>query len=192
MESEDIIKQFYCIHNDVLFIKTKENQGNWKLVVPTSIENKLIKDYHVRYGHMGALKIVKALEERIFIKSITRKVIRNIRTCTICQMAKSNNERKDGIMIPITSNNKLEKVFLDICGPFPRSGGRHKFKIIVILFDHYTKYTKLYAINRATTKKILDIIINKYIPEIGKPSTITVSYTHLDVYKRQVLLSLHS
>ena len=27
-------------------------------------------------------------------------------------------------------------------------------------------------LNRATTKKILDIIKNKYIPEIGKPSTI--------------------
>ena len=51
-------------------------------------------------------------------------------------MVKTNNERKrkDGMMIPITSNKKLEKVFLDICGPFP-----------------------------------------------------PVSYTHLDVYKRQSL-----
>ena len=71
-------------------------------------------------------------------------------------MVKTNNERKDGMMIPITSNNKLEKVFLDICGPFPRSGGRHRCKSIVILFDHYTK---------------------------------SVSYTHLDVYKRQILYS---
>ena len=69
-------------------------------------------------------------------------------------MVKTNNERKDGMMIPITSHTKLEKVFLDICGPFPRSGGRRRFKFIVILLDHDTKYTKLYAINRATTKKI--------------------------------------
>ena len=94
---------------------------------------------------MGTLKMVKALEEELFIKSITRKVNKNIKTCTICQMVKTNNERKDGMMIPITSNIKLEKVFLDICGPFPRSGGRHRFKFIVILLDHYTKYTKFYA-----------------------------------------------
>ena len=53
LESEKIINNFYCIHKDILFIKTKKNQGTWKLVVPNSLENKIIKDYHVRYGHMG-------------------------------------------------------------------------------------------------------------------------------------------
>ena len=101
---------------------------------------------------------------------------KNIKTCTLCQMVKTNNERKDGTMIPITSSAKLEKVFLDICGPFPRSGGRHGYKFIVIILDHYTKYTKLYAINRATTKKRLDIIKNKYMPEIGKPYMIITDH----------------
>ena len=71
---------------------------------------------------MGTLKMVKALEEEMFIKGITKQVNKNIKTCTICQMVKPNNEKKEGTMIPITSNTKLEKVFLDICGPFPRSG----------------------------------------------------------------------
>ena len=80
------------------------------------------------------------------------------------------------IMIPIISNQKLEKVFLDICGPFPRSGGRHRFRFIVIIFDHFTKYTKLYSINRATTKKIIEIIITKFIPELGKPMAIITDH----------------
>ena len=122
----------------------------WKLVVPKSLEIKIIKDYHVRYGHMGTLKIVKAWRRKSF-KNITRKVnhAQHIKICTICQMVKTSNEKKEGTMIPIISNTKLEKVFLDICGPFPRSGGRHKYKFIVIILD-------------------------------------PVSYTHLDVYKRQV------
>ena len=112
-------------------------------------------------------------------------------------------------MIPITSSSKLEKVFVDTCGPFPRSGGRHQYKFIIIIFDHYTKFIKLYPINHATTQKILGVIIQHYIPELGTPKSIitdhrtefkgrrwkdtlidngvkTVSYTHLDVYKRQV------
>ena len=60
--------------------------------------------------------------------------------------------------MPITSSNRLEKVFVDICGPFLRSGGRHQYKYFIILFDHYTRFTKLYPINRATTKKILNIV----------------------------------
>ena len=80
--------------------------------------------------------------------------------------------QKEGIMIPITSNAKLEKVFLDICGPFPRSGGRHRYKYLIIIMDHYTKYIKLYLVNRATTTKVLAVITELYVPEIGKPSSI--------------------
>ena len=35
---------------------------------------------------------------------------------------KKDNEKTEGQMIPITSQAKLEKVFLDICGPFPAVG----------------------------------------------------------------------
>ena len=112
-------------------------------------------DYHIRYGHMGALKVIKALEEHVYFKDINRRVRNYIKNCHICQLVKCNNDRKEGLMIPITSSNKLEKVFVDICGTFPCSGGRRKYKFIVIVFDHYTKFTKLYPINRATTRRLL-------------------------------------
>ena len=99
-----------------------------------------------------------------------------IQKCHICQMVKCNNSKKEGMMIPIISSQKLEKVFLDICGPFPRSGGRHRFRFIVIMFDHFTKYTKLYSINRATTNKIIEIILTKFIPEVGKPMAIITDH----------------
>ena len=44
------------------------------------------------------------------------------------------------------------------------------------MFDHYTKFTKLYAINRATTNKILDIVISRYIPEVGKPQSVITDH----------------
>ena len=84
-------------------------------------EKDLILDYHERYGHMGALKVVKALQEHVYIKDANRKVRKCIKQCHICQLVKVNNERKEGTMIPITTSCKLEKVFVDICGPFPVS-----------------------------------------------------------------------
>ena len=120
--------------------------------------------------------MVRALEEHLYIKDINRRVRNYIRSCHICQLVKCTNARKDGLMIPITSSNKLEKVFVDICGPFPRSGGRRQYKYLIIIFDHYTKFTKLYPINRATTSKILNIIIQSYIPEVGCPKTIITDH----------------
>ena len=80
------------------------------------------------------------------------------------------------MMIPITSQKKLEKIFLDICGPFPRSGGRHRYKYIIIMMDHFTKFIKLYPVNRATTLKVLGVITNQYLPEVGKPISIITDH----------------
>ena len=125
---------------------------------------------------MGALKVIKALEESCHIKNINRKVRMYIRGCHICQLVKSNNEKKEGQMIPITSQAKLEKVFLDICGPFPRSGGRHRYKYLIIVMDHFTKFIKLHPANRATTNKILGILTDQYFPNIGKPVSIITDH----------------
>ena len=166
-QQDERITSFYCLHETLLFVKTSNNQRSWKLVIPKAMEKELILDYHIRYGHMGSLKVMKALEEHTYIKNINRRVRDYIRQCHICQLVKCNNDRKEGIMQPITSTSKLESVFLDICGPLPRSGGRRQYKFIIIIFDHYSKFTKLYPINRSTTKELLHVVTQQYIPEIG-------------------------
>ena len=139
--------KFFCVYEEILFIRPTIKDHVWKMYVPAATEVALIQDYHERYGHMGSLKVIKALSEHCYVKAINKRVREIVKTCNICQLVKVNNEKRMGAMITIKSNKKLEKTFLDICGPFPRSGGRHKYKYI-ILFDHYTKYTKLYAISR--------------------------------------------
>ena len=170
------INQYYCTHNQVVFTRHNKGDERWKVVIPKALEKDLTIDYHIRYGHMGAVKVIKALQEHVHFKNMSKKVRKYIQSCNICQLAKYSNEKREGVMIPITSTARLEKVFLDICGPFPRSGGRHQYKYIIIIFDHYTKYTKLYPLNRATTSKILEIVMNKYIPEVGKPSMIITDH----------------
>lgn len=176
MKNDETIVKYYSTHEDVLFIRPNDQLNQWKIVVPKSMEEALIVDYHIRYGHMGTLKVAKALTEHFFIKNLPKKVNKEIRTCHLCQLTKISNEVHEGKMIPITSKYKLEKIFLDICGPFPRSGGRHRYKFIVIILDHFTRFTKLYPITKATTRNVLRVIIDKYIPSIGKPHCIITDH----------------
>ena len=59
--------------------------------------------------------------------------------------------------------------------------------------DAFSKNVSLYAIGRPTTMAVLSVVLNKYIPKYGPVKKILsdqgkpVSYTHLDVYKRQSL-----
>ena len=74
IDQDDRITPYYCIYKDVLFIKDR-NQGNqWKLIIPKTIEKEITMNYHIRYGHMGAIKVIKALEENVYFKDINRRV----------------------------------------------------------------------------------------------------------------------
>lgn len=144
------------------------------MVIPKTLAVAVIEDYHKQYGHMGPVKVIKAVSEHFYIKSVNKMARLIIRTCAVCQMVKVNNSKKDWKLIPIITYNKLEKIFIDMYGPFLQSGGRHQYKYISIIFYHHSKFAKLYPINPATTKNILDIISEKYIVEVGKlPSIIT-------------------
>lgn len=167
LNNDTELLQYYQIVNEIIFTKPNTRDNRWKLYVPKRMEPQIITTYHQVYGHMGPTKVIKALEEHAYIKGINKKVRLILRKCGLCQRVKVNNEKKEGALITITSERKLEKVFLHICGPFPRSGGRHRHKYIVIIWDHFTKYTKLYPISKVSTRVIVNLVINKYIPDVG-------------------------
>ena len=121
LQSDPIITKFFCVYEEILFIRPTIKDHVWKMYVPEATEVALIKDYHERYGHMGPLKVIKALSEHCYVKAINKRARLIVKNCNICQLVKVNNEKRTGAMITIKSNSKPEKTFLDLCGPFPLS-----------------------------------------------------------------------
>ena len=75
LEDKDVrITPYYCVIDKILFIKPKYRDHDWKIFVPKTLEKEIIIDYHIRYGHMGAIKVIKALEEHMYLKDINRRV----------------------------------------------------------------------------------------------------------------------
>ena len=54
-------QKYYHINKGILFGKTALNKETWKVIIPNHIEKEIIIDYHIRYGHMGALKVIQAV-----------------------------------------------------------------------------------------------------------------------------------
>lgn len=173
--ADPIIVEFYTIHEGLLFYRRTLNDSQWKLVVPEKLINKVILDYHERYGHFGGCKTYKALTEHLYIKGACRRVAHVISSCDVCQKVKVANVRREGELHAVLASKKLERIFLDICGAFPPSVRTGKRFIIVIL-DCYSKYVKLYAIKRATTRTILDKIKNDYLQNVGVPDAIITDH----------------
>lgn len=90
-----------------------------------------------------------------------------IRTCIECQKCKPINYNPGGPTRSHKPTEPFEKVSIDLMGPLPKGrGGTH------YILDTFSKYIKLYALKRATTKVILKRIMEDYIPTSGKPRTI--------------------
>jgi hypothetical protein len=172
--ADPMICDFYQIHENLLFNR-KNDRTSWKLVVPETIIRKVILDYHERYGHYGAVKTYQALKEHFYFKGACKRVAQIVGCCDICQRVKVENVRREGELHAVLANERLDKIFLDICGPFPPSVRLGK-KFIVVMLDCYTKYVKLYAVKRATTRTVLDCILNDYIVNVGKPKSIVTDH----------------
>lgn len=93
-----------------------------------------------------------------------------VKTCEMCQKTKPLNYANKGGIRSHKPSKILEKVSVDLMGPLPMGrGGTH---YILAILDVFSKYIKLYALKKATTRAILDRIERDYIPEVGKPETI--------------------
>lgn len=158
---------FHCLYDRKLFRKFEGTSRTWKLVVPSILEDAIIKEYHVRYGHFGASKVIAAIREHMHIKGIYEKTAKLIKRCDLCQRTKVSTKKNEGALEPILASGPLEKVFIDISGPFPPSYGRYPKRYIIILLDCFSKYVRLFAVCKATTKVITKLIQQKYFPEVG-------------------------
>lgn len=82
--------------------------------VPNLNIEELVILYHEEYGHLGSYKVTESLTEHFYFKDMYRKVARIIRSCDICQETKVNTTKYEESLCNITSNKKLEKIFIDI------------------------------------------------------------------------------
>jgi len=145
------------IEKGILFVKNKDE---WQAAIPDQPAKMLTRETHVLFGHPGRYKRFHLLREVCIFRNMQKTVINMIRTCDLCQRNKPLNYKADG---PITAHKPekiLEKVSIDLMDPLPKNRGETQY--ILAILDIFTKYIKLYAIKKATTKAILNKIENDY------------------------------
>lgn len=151
---------------------SKKNKltNRWKIVIPGHLTSQLVKEMHTMFGHPGRDRSWHIISESCTFKNMKRTVAKIIKTCEICQKTKPLNYSNKGNTRSHKPSRILEKVSIDLMGPLPTGrGGTH---YILAILDVFSKYMKLYALKKATTKAILERIKRDYIPEVGKPETI--------------------
>lgn len=154
--------------NGRLFTR-REEKDNWKLIFPKQMVNQLIKEIHECMGHPGRYKTLHILLESCTFKNMNRTIAAIIKQCDACQRNKPISFNIKTESISHKPKKILEKIS-DLIGPLPTGrGGTH---YILAILDIFSKYIKLYAVKKTSSKAIINIIENKYIPELGTPEVV--------------------
>lgn len=165
-EGNLLVNKFYTEHENLIFCNKGRNQY-WKLCVPDECAEELIKEIHLRQGHVGTEKTYKFLLETFYVKNCKRRVAKTIKLCRYCQFIKGHTDSDNARMNRIICRHRGHKVFIDLMGELP--GGRYKW--ILIMLDGYTKHVKLYPLIKANARSVVSKV-KAYVKEFGAPEMI--------------------
>lgn len=87
---------------------------------------------------------------------MNRAIAHVIKTCDECQRNKPFNFKAARNIMAHKPTMLLERISVDLMGPLPT--GRGGVHYILAVLDTFSKYIKLYALKKATTKAILNEI----------------------------------
>ena len=116
-----------------------EDKGQRKLVVPTSMRQKVLATCHDEptKGHIGIHKTLALVKERYLWKGMGQDVEQYVCSCPVCQIMKSDHQKKAGLLQPIPIPiRKLEQITTELVTDLPASDG---YTAVVVFFNRLTK-----------------------------------------------------
>jgi len=137
-----------------------------RVMIPDIMKLQLIEETHQHFGHVGAYKTYHILRDNYQLSNMYNEIKKFTKSCELCQKSKISTRTAREPTISQIPDGPRQVVSLDLMGPLPR--GQLGMKYLLVAVDIFSKYTKLYALQKATTDVILNKITNNYIPTVGK------------------------
>ena len=163
-----------------IFRRTNHSTGmisdefqNWKLWIPISLSESLISAAHnpPDVAHCGIAKTIYKLREKYFWPNMALQVKNFIQRCEICKCVKpSNTITRPPIGEPVLSKRAFQKIYIDFMGPYPKS--KNGNTVLLVILDHFTKYTLLQALPKATAVEVVKFLEEIVFPLFGVAETI--------------------
>lgn len=137
-----------------------------QIVIPNKYKSHILTAKHL--PHFGFLKTYNAIRELYFWENLYSDTKNFVASCKQCMAFKSPNKFPP---VPIQRHHipsrPMEYLSCDFIGRIPTTNKGNRF--ILTIFDHFTKYIKLYATPNQTAnvaaEKLLDFISAFGVPE---------------------------
>ena len=128
--------------DSVLYRKWESEDGrseNNMLVVPKSMIKDVIFELHntLTAGHLGVKRTLNRAKHRFYWYNMKNTVRKRCQECDLCGSRRAPSRKAKSAMKQYNVGAPLERVGIDVMGPFPRSNKGHKY--ILVIADYFTK-----------------------------------------------------
>jgi RNase H-like domain found in reverse transcriptase/Reverse transcriptase (RNA-dependent DNA polymerase)/Integrase zinc binding domain len=153
-------------------IKISIAQGVTK-IEDEKMKRIILNDYHSlpTGGHSGCTRMYKNIRKTYFWKGLEKDVQDYVKRCDACQRYKHSKKAKEPMIITTTSTVALDKIFLDLIGPFPTKD-EEEFTYALTMQCELTKYIVIAPLVNKEAKTVARAFVRHFVLVYGIPSEI--------------------
>ena len=144
----------------------------WQVVVPRHLREAVLQAVHGApgTGHFGVTKTLRRLRQSFYWGQHKRDVEDFCRRCDSCTARKGPPERSHAPLQQFPVGSPMERVGVDVMGPFPRSDKGNRYVLTVM--DYFTKWPEAYAVPDQEAETVVDALVEGMFSRFGAPESI--------------------
>ena len=124
----------------------------------------MYKELHMNMVHLGADRTLQLIRKRFYWPGMEEEVRYFISNLCTCVRQKKPHVQVEAPLLPIITSSPLEVVGVDFLHLEKSSGG---FEYILLLTDHFTRYTQAYPTKNKAAKTAVNHLYNDFILRFG-------------------------
>ena len=163
----------FKLANAILFYNWTSPTGDkWLHVVPRGLKGRFCKLAHDNptTGHMGQDKSYRQLQTRVYWSGMRQDIKEHVQSCHQCNISKKTNRKPKYALQSYHAGVPMERVHLDILGPFQTSQSGNKYLLVMV--DQFTKWIEIEPLPEQSAEKIAKAAVDRFFSHFGYPITI--------------------
>jgi transposase InsO family protein len=140
-----------------------------QILAPPPMRQDIMTECHnVRTaGHLGRNKTMASVKRRFLWPGMHRDVELYVKQCDVCAQYKTVGRGRRAELKDHRVGYPLERVCIDIVGPFPQSTQGNKYALVVT--DYFTKYVEIYPMPNQEAATVAKSLVCDFFSRFGVP-----------------------
>mgnify|MGYP001546096517 CR=1 FL=1 len=160
------------INEGVLYRKRleDENDKQLQLIVPTCHRMTVVRNHHdiPIAGHLGSEKTSGRVKQSYYWPKMDEDIKLYCTRCDTCVTRKTSPKVNKAPLGNCGTGEPLERVSMDICGPFPLTENKQN-RYILVVTDNFTRWVEAIALPNIEAKTVAQAFLTEFACKFGFP-----------------------